>query len=166
MIRRPNVLAKKVERLDGVTVGQLIARTDQMIEKAAVDYETWVQEDLRKLKDVVGRLMDGGEPQAPNIAAAFRIAADIRDQGGVCGYPLVTVVAGLLCKFIDETDELDERDLALVEAHVDSLHTILAQRIRAGGQALAKHLVSSLESAGSQLRDEDQQDDFKGPGPD
>lgn len=154
MIVRSNELVEKVERLDGVSVDELAARANTMVEKATANYETWVQEDLRKLRNALGKLSDSHLPQAPNIAAVYEIAADIGDQGSVCGYRLVTVVAGLLCKFIDQVRHLDEREITLVEVHINSLQAIVAQRIRDDDTALAQHLVRELESAVARLRDE------------
>ena len=141
MIVRSNELVEKVERLDGVSVDELTTRASTMVDKATTNYEIWVQEDLRKLRNAVGKLSDSHQQQAANIAAIYEIAADIGDQGSVCGYQLVTVVAGLLCKFIDGVCHLDEREITLVETHVDSLHTILAQRIRDGNTAPDQYLV-------------------------
>lgn len=152
IIDRPNFLARKVERLEGVSADALIARTQSMVKEEAAGFTTWVEGDLQALKMFAGKLAGGETPQAPHIARIFRGAADIRDQGTVCGYPLVTKVAALLCDFVDRAEHLEAREIALVEAHVDTLLTIVAGRIKNPRTELARKLVSDLDTACVKLR--------------
>ncbi len=152
MINRPNFLARKVEKLDGVSADALIERTMSMVKDEAAGFVDWVVGDLQAIKMFARKLAEGEKPQGPHIARIFRGAADIRDQGTVCGYPLVTRVAGLLCTFVDRAEHLDARELALVEVHADTLLTIVAGRIKNDHSKLAQKLVSDLETAGAKLR--------------
>jgi len=152
MINRPNVLAKKVEKLEGVSADALIERTMSMVKEEAAGFVDWVDGDLQALKMFARKLADGDQPQAPHIARIFRGSADIRDQGTVCGYPLVTKVASLLCDFVDRAEHLDEREIDLVEAHIDTLLTIVTGRIKNDRTELARKLVTDLEKAGAKLR--------------
>ena len=151
-INRPNFLARKVDRLPGVSADALIARANSMVGEEAAGFVDWVESDLETLRMFARKLAEGATPQAPHIARIFRGAADIRDQGTVCGYPLVTRVAGLLCNFVDRAEHLDAREIALVEAHVDTLLTIIAGRIKNDRTELARKLVTDLETAGAKLR--------------
>ncbi|MHA1537687.1 MAG: hypothetical protein ACTSUD_09035 [Alphaproteobacteria bacterium] len=152
MINRPNFLARKVDKLAGVSADALIARTQSMVKEEAAGFVDWVRDDLDAIKAIAGELAGGVEPQGPHIARIFRGAADIRDQGTVCGYPLVTRIAGLLCDFVDRAERLDQRETALVVAHADALLTIVAARIKNERSKLAKKLVADLESAAAKLR--------------
>lgn len=152
MINRPNFLARKVEKLAGVSADALIERAMSMVKEEATGFVEWVEEDLHAIKMFARKLAEGDTPQGPHIARIFRGAADIRDQGTVCGYPLVTQVAGLLCNFVDRAEHLDAREIGLVEAHVDTLLIIVAGRIKNDRSELAQKLVSDLETAGAKLR--------------
>ena len=151
MISRPNMLAKKVVKLEGVSSDVLIERTMSMVEAEAAGFVEWVDADLHALREATHKLADFDEPQAPHIAMIFRGAADIRDQGTVCGYPLVTKVAGLLCDFVDQAVNLDEREIGLIEAHIDTMLTIVDGRIKNDSTALAQKLIANLETAGAKL---------------
>lgn len=152
MINRPNFLAKKVDKLVGISAESLIERSMSMVEEEAAGFVEWVDGDLHAIKLVARKLAEGEKPQGPHIARIYRGAADIRDQGTVCSYPLVTKVAGLLCNFVDQAEYLNEREIDLVVAHVDTLLTIVAGRIKNDHSELAQKLVSDLETAGAKLR--------------
>ena len=152
MINRPNFLARKIDKLAGVSPDALIERSMAMVKEEAAGFVDWVEGDLQAIKMYARKLADGEKPQAPHIARIFRGAADIRDQGTVCGYPIVTKVAGLLCIFVDQAEHLDEREIDLVEAHADTLLTIVAARIKNDHSELAQKLVADLETAGAKLR--------------
>jgi len=46
----------------------------------------------------------------------------------VCGYPIVARVAGLLGDSVDRAVNLDERKIGLIEAHIDTMLTIVDGR--------------------------------------
>lgn len=152
MINRPNFLARKVEKLEGVSADALIERSRAMVGEEAAGFVGWVDDDLHAIKKLARELAKGEKPQGPHIARIFRGAADIRDQGTVCGFPLVTKVASLLCNFVDRAEHLEPREIDLVEAHVDTLLTIVAGRLRNERSELARKLVADLKTAGAKLR--------------
>lgn len=156
IINRDNVLAGKVQKLKTRTVDDLIERSKSMVKEEAAGFVEWVGDDLEALKSMARRLADGETPQAPHIGELFRGACSIRNQGTVCGYPLVTRVANLLCDFIDRAEQLDEREIRLVVAHVDTLQTIISSKIKNDDTELAKTFVANLESAAAKLRDDDE----------
>lgn len=154
IIKRPNKLAKKVPRIEGVTAERLIARADKRVEAVAEDYENWVQDDLEGLRDALKNLTNQIQKPGEQVAAIYKLAADIRDQGAVCGYPLVSDVADILCKFVDGLVELGKKDLELVQTQIAALHTIIGNRMKAADTPVAQRLVHDLKRAVTNLRGE------------
>ncbi len=154
IIKRPNKLAKKVPRIEGVTAERLIARADKRVEKVAEDYENWVQDDLKGLRDALKKLTKEAQNPVEHVAAIYKLAADIRDQGAVCGYPLVSEVADILCKFVDGLNELGKKEYELVQTQIAALHTIIGNKMKDADTPVAQVLVHDLKHAVTNLRGE------------
>lgn len=134
----PSPQGRPVDGIDPET----LARAQAMIASMRDDYLTWAQEDLTALFAALDAL-DGntGDPAATK-AEVFRVAHDMKGQGGSFGFALITIVGNGLCRFLEKTgDPLTANQRATVRAHAESLRHILAERIEGdGGEAEAAML--------------------------
>ncbi len=152
MIRRPNRLTEKAPRLAGVSAAQLIKRADSLVRTEAAGFETWVQDDLAAMRAALKWLTAAPSGQGAQIAVLYKRAADVRDQGAVCGYPLVSEVADALCKFVGGCGRLQARERALVKTQLDALDSIIGQRLKDDASPVAKQLLRDMYAAIATLR--------------
>ena len=94
-------------------------------------------------------------PQGDMPRDVFSFAHDLRGQGGSFGYPLLSLIGGLLCAFLEARDfRLTEGDAVVLQSHFDAAAAIFADEIRGEGDATSQALVTSLsELVDKRLRD-------------
>src|SRR5258708_32088669 len=87
-------LSAKVTLGRGIDQEQL-ARAEAAVAALAVDYVAWATRDLAAMRDIAASLA-----AAADVDRLYAISHDVKGQGGSFGYPLVTAIAGSLCRFL------------------------------------------------------------------
>jgi hypothetical protein len=73
-------------------------------------------------------------------------AHDLKGLGATYEYPLVTRIAGSLCKLIDDPAKRAEAPMALVDAHIDAIKAAVKGRIQTDTDPVGRALVTELET--------------------
>lgn len=116
----------------------------------ADQYIGWVTDDLARLRQAAMPLATGPftDPAiGDQIKAAFDVAHDIKGQGGTFGYPLVTDVANLLCRYLEQARKSGHVDREVIDSHVEALETLIENRIGGNGGELGAEILESLKEA-------------------
>ena len=141
----PNLLRAKVGNKPGPDLDQIVAKAEAALTELQEDYEVWIRDDLKTLRDAVADLR-----QEVNPAVLERIkilSHEIKGQGSTYGYPLLTTVGHFLYGFIDRDADVAGRNLALIDAHVDFMALVLSQKIHDEDDPLAQGILSGLQDA-------------------
>lgn len=142
----PNTLQSKVSvDEDGVDL-EALERAEAVIQAMSGEYLEWVQEDLRQLEAMVARIRKDQTTIKADFDELFRIAHDIKGQGGSFGYDLMTAVGNHLCRFIERLPEPALRDLDVVQVHLDAFKLIIANRMEGDGGADGLRMVKGLQA--------------------
>jgi chemotaxis protein histidine kinase CheA len=154
IITPPNTLKSKV------TVGgpgavdlEALQRAEQIISSMADDYLKWAEGDLDKIGAAYQDLVRGkGERQAA-LDEVFRIAHDMKGQGGSFGYDLMTAIGNELCRAIEKMGRGAKPDLEneVVRIHIDSMKMVIAQRIRGDGGKQGAALMAGINKVCEKL---------------
>ncbi len=125
---------------------EILAAAEQEIQNRAGDYAHWIGAEVEELARRVERL--GTEPAAGLIGQINRTAHEMRGQGGIFGYPLITHVAKSLYEATSAApDAITPNERLLIRAHVDAIRAVMNGRISGDGGATGKQLIASLEVA-------------------
>ena len=116
-----------------VTADDLIARGHAVLERASGDGLDWAAADIAGLQ----RLLDAPEP-----AAIWRHAHDLRGNAGTFGWMLATEVATLLCRYVDRHG--DGADRRTLRALTGALLVVFTEHLRGDGGAAGAALVKEL----------------------
>lgn len=148
----PNRLGAKVGLApkDPVPVlpAEVLAAAEAEIENRAGDYATWIAAEVEDLARGVERLRS--EPAAvPGLMAQInRSAHEMRGQGGIFGYPLITHVAKSLYEATHGAfTTVTPNEHRLFKAHVDAIKAVMNGRVSGDGGATGKQLLASLDVA-------------------
>ncbi|WP_142848580.1 Hpt domain-containing protein [Telmatospirillum sp. J64-1] len=147
IIRPPNTLKSKVTYGPGGVDLDALEKAEAVIAGLKGSYLEWVQDDLVKLQEVYDRALAGQGDPRDNLREIFRIAHDIKGQGGSFDYHLMTQVGNHLCRFIEAAEELvvtGKSELAVVKVHLDALRLIIAERREGDGGAEGQKMVAGL----------------------
>ena len=126
-----------------------LAAADQKISDVAAGFTDWVAADVAAAQAALGGLEHDPE-DGEALQEIFRVAHDIKGQGGTFGYPLATKIAGLLCDFIRSAAAVPAPEqITVIKAHMAALHLIRSQNIKGEGDQASQELVKKLALAAS-----------------
>ncbi len=147
IVEPPDTVQSKVTySATGVDLS-VLEKAEQIIAGLQDSYLEWVQEDLNKLQVIYDQLQAQPDRSAALLKDLFRVAHDIKGQGGSFGYDLMTVVGNHLCRFIEGlTGDVGEAEMDVIKLHLDSLRLIIGRRLEGAGGAAGDKIVSGLQA--------------------
>lgn len=135
----PNTLKAKVG--SGGIDEKLIIKAQKIIEETKVDFLPTGQRYLKSLEEGVsttkanrGRMDDEGL-----IATMLYPAMQLKANGGMFGYPLVTAVAARLIRFLEQIHEANDDALEVIHAYIETLKAILL--MGEGNRQVVEHVT-------------------------
>ncbi|MEQ8665807.1 MAG: Hpt domain-containing protein [Rhodospirillales bacterium] len=136
----PSFIGDKVPRSGGPSPAEAIAKALRLADDLIDSYQGWAVDDLQKLWQAFG---DGKRTPA-DVRALFNTAHEIRGQGGTFKFPLISLIADSLCKFLEPRSHLEARDLEIVRIHILAMKAIFAQQLKGQQEALFAELKPLL----------------------
>ncbi len=144
----------------------VLARAQAAISDLAKNYGTWAMADLDRCRDLLDAARGDALLRTGKLAELYGIAHNIKGQGTSFGYPLMTQIGQSLCTFTrpaheqtvqDKTAQeraahakpardFSERDLGVIQSHLDAMRLILMKEIRGDGGETGRKLAQRLEA--------------------
>ena len=124
-------LAKKVTLVDDETTKNAIKQAENFMETQEINYPTWLDDDLKNLKNTFKKINPNSNNQQKNLLNdIFKISLEIKGQGGSYGYPLISYVADNICTLLDSIPKISSKDIEIIRIHIDLLSIIAKNRIK------------------------------------
>ncbi|HYH39412.1 MAG TPA: response regulator [Azospirillum sp.] len=118
------------------------------IQSRAGDYATWIAAEVEEMARRIDRLGAGSRHVAGLVADINRSAHEMRGQGGIFGYPLITQVAKSLYEATGGgLKSVTPNEQLLFKAHVDAIRAVMHGRVSGDGGTTGQQLLASLEVA-------------------
>ena len=139
-----NTLRLKVGgRLGGIDAAA-VAKAEAALKSLSGNFAQWLQDEVIKLEAARAKIKsDGLSPEtAENLY--FR-AHDLKGLGATYEYPLVTRIAGSLCKMIDDPKTRMDAPMFLIDAHIDGIKAAVRNKIQTDTDPVGKALAEELE---------------------
>ena len=111
------------------------------------DYSDWVEESIVTLISAHRRAADNPADCAEELDTINSIAHELRGQGGIFGYPLMTDFGRSLYDVTQPGTKPSGQLIELIKAHIDGIRAVMAERIKGDGGAIGQELMKSLELA-------------------
>lgn len=142
----PNFLRAKVKVIDR-SVDDLLARGDEVVAELREHYEDWTLREVERLRSVLS--VQWSDPKNRLLAKEImaRAARDMSGQGATFEYPLVGQIASLLAAYLEVTASPDQ-DVAIINAHLDAIRSVVRNRVLGSSNAVAHEMVRTLAAAG------------------
>jgi len=142
-----NLLRAKIGNKPGPNLDQIVASAESAIDDLKDEFEVWIRDDLQALREALTALRQT-TPVDPDILARIQtLSHEIKGQGAIYGYPLLTTVGDLLHGFIQRNPEVAAKHLDLLDAHVDFMALVLAQGVHDEGDQRVRNILSGLRNA-------------------
>ena len=144
MIQAPNTLRLKVGgRLGGIDPAA-IAKAEAALKSLSGNFAEWLNDEVNKLEAARQRVRAEGPTPEASENLSLR-AHDLKGLGATYEYPLVTRIAGSLCKLIDDPAKRAEAPLFLIDAHIDAIKAAVKGGIQTDSHPTGSALVLELE---------------------
>ncbi|MDF1748966.1 MAG: Hpt domain-containing protein [Alphaproteobacteria bacterium] len=126
---------------------EMLAKAQAAISKMSDDYPGWAIQDVETLEKLIQDATPGVGNGREKMHDAFKLAHDMRGQGGSFGFPLMTRIANSFCRFVEGLKEVDEGALGICMAHVNAMRAILQNNVRGTGGPIGDQIADGLELA-------------------
>ncbi len=145
MIPAPNTLFKRV---GGGKLGAIdptaIAKAEAALKGLSGNFAQWLNDEITKLEAARTTVrIDGATHE--NMESLYLRAHDLKGLGSTYGFPLITRIAGLLCRLIDDKSTRLGVPIALLDAHIDSIKAAARDGIKTEAHPVGKAIVEELE---------------------
>ena len=145
VIQVPNTLRLKVGgRLGGIDPAA-VAKAEAALKSLSGNFAEWLQDEVTKLEAARARIKTEGL-STETAEGLYLRAHDLKGLGATYEYPLVTRIAGSLCKMIDDPAKRMEAPMFLIDAHIDGIKAAVKGRIQTDTHPIGRVLVEELET--------------------
>ena len=145
VIRPPNTLRMKVGGgFGGIDAGAIAQAHEARKAMSAQDGQS-MHHEIVKLDQAQADIRSAGYNATTAEALYFR-AHDLKGLGTTYQYPLVTRLAGSLCKMMDDPTKRMAAPLVLLDAHIDAIKAVVRDEIQTDDHPVGKILAETLEA--------------------
>lgn len=122
-----------------------IAKAEEALKAMSAQFGQWLNDEIVKLDKAQADIREQGYTPATAEALYFR-AHDLKGLGTTYEYPLVTRIAGSLCKMLDDADRRMAAPIAILDAHIDAIRAVVRDQIKTDEHPTGRALAETLEA--------------------
>jgi hypothetical protein len=144
LIQVPNTLRMKVGPKFAGLDAAAIAKAEAALKSLSSQFGEWLQDELNKLDAARAKVHASGLT-AETGEQLYTHAHDLKGLGATYEFPIVTRLAGSLCKLIDSDPSRTKAPLKLIDAHIDTIKAAVRDNIRDDKNPMGRMLADELE---------------------
>jgi len=131
----------------------IIEAAEARIQDMVGDYTTWVKTYIERMTEAQAALSAGAGSSRKHMAEINGIAHEIRGQGGIFDYPLLTDLGKSLYRVTEDAGQyVSENKVKLIGAHVDAIRTVFKNKIKGDGGDVGVAVMREIEAAVKRYR--------------
>jgi hypothetical protein len=150
VIQVPNTLRLKVGGRFGGIDPAAIAKAEAALKSLSGNFAEWLNDEIVKLDAARQRIRAEGLSHETAEGLYLR-AHDLKGLGATYEFPLITRIAGSLCKMIDEPETRMDAPMFLIDAHIDAIKAAVRGDIRTDTHPVGRALAEELEGRVSEV---------------
>lgn len=147
----PNTLRMKVGGGFGGIDAGAIAKAEEALKAMSAQFGQWLQDEITKLDAAQAAIRTQGLTAETAEGLYFR-AHDLKGLGSTYQYPIVTRMAGSLCKLLDDPARRTEAPIVLLDAHIDAIKAVVRDEIQTDEHPVGRELAETLEARVAELQ--------------
>ena len=124
---------------------EMLAQAETIVHRLSAEFPVHASRDLEQLEKAAASMAGDAPARDPHYGDIFRIAHDIRGQGAVFGYPLMSRLAGSLCLAMRTLGPHDAAMMTIIHSHVAGMRALLAHHVTVAGNRPALTIAAALE---------------------
>ena len=144
VIQVPNTLKLKVGGRFGGIDPTAIAKAEAALKSLSSNFAEWLNDEITKLEASRSRIRSEGwsTETAENL---YLRAHDLKGLGTTYEFPLITRIAGSLCKMIDDPQTRLNAPMNIIDGHIDAIKACVRDGIKDASNPVGKMLAEDLE---------------------
>jgi len=145
VINVPNALKAKVGGGLAALNADAVAAAEAALKELSGNFSQWLDDEIVKLE--AARAAVRAEGLTPRTTETlYRRAHDLKGLGATYEFPLVSRIAGSLCKLIDDQASRLTAPMPLVDAHIDAIKAAVRDGVRSTEHPVGRVLCAELEA--------------------
>jgi chemotaxis protein histidine kinase CheA len=144
VIQVPNTLRLKVGSRFGGLNADAVAKAEAALKSLSSQFGQWLQDELNKLEAARSAIHTQGLTKETGDQL-YTHAHDLKGLGATYEFPIITRMAGSLCKLIETPEARLKAPMKLVDAHIDAIKAAVRDDIRDDANPLGRVLAQELE---------------------
>lgn len=147
IIRPPNKIKEAVGNggLDAQVVRK--AQTALEINASGIDFRPAAREMIDHLQMAYDAASNGSTAGVDAIEAMIHPAMQLKAQGGMFKYTLLTDICNILVNFLETAEKVDNNSLSIVHVHLLTIRAIINRSMTGDGGPVGKELRDALMDA-------------------
>jgi len=138
----PNKTPKKMLRTESApSIDEAVKKAEANMAEFVKSEPNWAEEDLDRLAEAFGNAQKDEENRKTHLDNVYAIAHDLKGMGGNFGYPIVTDITAMMCKYIETQSP---PDIHIVSLYVSSLRVVFENQLAGDGGEEGRVLVDRL----------------------
>jgi len=147
-IKPPNLLKAKVG--SGGLGDDILIKAQELLENNAVDFLPLAEIYLAALLNALEHARKNqGEDAEHLITKMIYPAMQLKANGGMFHYPLITSIADRLVRFLEVLEVPDVDALEIVDAYHTTMRAVILGKVTGTGGRHGDELIAALDSAGT-----------------
>lgn len=145
LISPPNRLKEKVG--SGGIDESVIQKAQELLERNTINFEPIATMLVDLLVEAIADAKSGATSSDEAIAAMIYPAMQLKAQGTMFHYPLISDISHILVNFLETVETVDRDVLDVVVAHKMSINAVLASHLKGDGGKTGAELRDALMAA-------------------
>jgi hypothetical protein len=121
-----------------------IAKAEAALKGLSAQFGEWLRDEVAKL-EAAHAVVKADGPTRSAMDGVYARAHDLKGLGSTYEFPLVTRIAGSLCKLLGEGDTRTRAPISLVSAHIDTIRACVRDNVRDSENPVGRALAEELE---------------------
>jgi hypothetical protein len=128
----------------GVIDADAIAKAEAALKSLSGQFAQWLDDEIKKLDAARAAVQANGYTPETSESLYLR-AHDLKGLGSTYEFPLITRIAGSLCKLTDTPERRAQASLFLIDSHIDAIKACVRDDIRDDSHPVGRALAEELE---------------------
>jgi hypothetical protein len=121
-----------------------LAKAEAALKSLSGQFGQWLQDEIDKLEAARAAIKSEGMGKA-TAEKLYMHCHDLKGLGTTYEFPLITRIAGSICKLMDEPSKRASAPMFLVDAHIDAIRACVRDNIRDIAHPVGRMLAEELE---------------------
>jgi len=145
LIAPPNRLKEKVG--SGGIDETVLIKAQELLENNSIDFKPIAQMLVDLLHEAIADVKSGGLKGEQAIEAMLYPAMQMKAQGSMFHFPLISEISNILVNFLETVDNTDKDVMDIVVAHKMAINAVLSSHIKGDGGKVGRELRDALLDA-------------------